>query len=126
MRYLYIGLGILAVILIASILCLCLLRGFVGDVAAALDAAIAALDRGDTAAAEASARQAEALWQRYSGFLCAILDHAETDAITRSFANVSSYAATDTTDEFRASCVETVAMIRHVADMEMPYYYNIL
>lgn len=126
MKYLYIGVGILAVTLVLSILSVCLLGGFVTQAADRLDAAVDALDRSDTAAAEAQAEQAQMLWKKYSGFVCSILDHSESDAITWGLANVRSYAVTESYDEFRASCVETAAMIRHVANMERPYYYNIL
>lgn len=125
MKYLSIGIGILAVILACSILYLCLLNSFVTKAADQLQLAVRSLDQDDTAGAVAAAQQAESLWRRYSGFLCSVLEHTESDAITWGLANVRSYAETQTWDEFRASCVEAEAMIRHVVDMEMPYYYNI-
>lgn len=126
MKYLYIGLALLAVTLAAGIICLCVLNTMVDKTASHLDAAIAAIDRGDAGSAAASAEKAEQTWKHYAGFMGAILDHEETDAVNWGMANIRSYAATGSLHEFRASCVETVAIIRHIGEMENPYYYNIL
>lgn len=126
MKYFYIGLSLLVVTLTAGILSLCALNALVDETADHLDAAIAAYDRGDEQEAVESAQKAEQVWNRYSGFLGAILDHEEADTAKWGMANIRSYAATGTMEEFRASCTETVAIIRHIAEMERPHYYNIL
>lgn len=125
MKHLWIGVCILAVILAASIVCVSMLNLCVHRVADRLDEAVSLLDRGETSAALKTAKRAANLWHRYSGFLCSILDHEESDSIAWNFAELSSYAQTCSTEEFRCRCVEASAMIRHMADMELPYYYNI-
>lgn len=126
MKYLYIGVSLLAVTLAASILTLCALNTRADETAAQLEAAIVAFDQDDWQTATACVEKAESLWNHHKGFLGTLLDHEESDTIQWGLANIRSFAVTGSGEEFRAGCTETAAMIRHVAQMERPYYYNIL
>lgn len=126
MKYLYIGLSLLAATLAASIVSLCTLNLRTNEAAVQLEAAIDAFDRDDWQTATACVEKAGDIWDHYSGLLGTVLDHQESDAIKWGLANIRSFAVTKSGEEFRAGCTETAAMIRHVAQMERPYYYNIL
>ncbi len=126
MKYLYIGIALLVVSLTAGIVCMCALNRCVDQTAAQLEQAIYAYDQGDEAGAVALSARAEDKWTRYEHFFSSVLDHQETDTINWNLASIRSYASTGSMHEFRAGCEQAIAMIRHLAEMETPYYFNIL
>ncbi len=126
MKYLYIGVGLLLVMLAISLLCLWQLSVCSDAIAKQLEQAISAYDSGQMDASISYARTAEAMWHEKEGFLCSLLDHMETDSIHWNFSDIRSYMTSGPADEFRASCAEALAMVRHLKEMELPYFYNIL
>ena len=81
MKLCWLGCGILAVLLALSLLCGMLTQRSTRDAAAALEQALEALDRDETAQAVEAGTQARQHWQRHRRFLCAVLSHDELDGI---------------------------------------------
>lgn len=126
MKYLYIGIGILAVTLAACIAIVVCMNVCITRAAKLLDEALEAYDSNRLEAAYEKGRQAEKLWNKYEGFLGVVLDHEEADGITFGVAEMNSYAHTNTPEDFRRCCAEVNAQMYHVANKELPYYYNLL
>lgn len=126
MKYLYIGSGILALLLGICILTGCVLSGRTEAAAAvlqqALDASVA--DDAETAAeyAKAAADQWHGSLRFYSSFLC----HDETDEITIGFAELMLCTGQQGQEEFQLHCASLLARLHHIAQMDLPLYHNIL
>lgn len=125
MKYLYIGISILALTLLASIILVVCLNNCIHRTAKLLDEALEACDRNDMEQAYRKGMEAERLWNKYDGFLGVALDHEESDGITFGVAEMNSYAITDTPEDFRRCCAEVNAQMYHVAQKELPYYFNL-
>ncbi len=65
-------------------------------------------------------------WEAHKGFLGSTLRHEELDEIEIAFHSLLAIAGQDENDDFAPTCAELIARIRHVANMEKPYFYNIL
>lgn len=93
MKLCWLGCGILAALLALSLLCGMLTQRSTRDAAAALEQALEALDRDETAQAVEAGTQARQHWQRHRRFLCAVLSHDELDGIEQGFAELQAYSA---------------------------------
>lgn len=126
MKYLYIGMGVLVVLLAVCILCGVMVSNSTQQSSDALCRAVEAVDSGDFPTAVAFAKEAEAAWQKREHFLSSILSHEELDEITRAFSDLRSYAATQTEDEFRCRCEELILRLNHISEMDFPHFYNFM
>ena len=114
MKLCWFGCGILAVLLALSLLCGMLTQRSTRDAAAALELALDALDRDETAQAVEAGAQARQHWQRHRRFLCAVLSHDELDGIEQGFA------------ELRSRCEVLLLQLQHIAQLDAPYAENFL
>lgn len=126
MKYLYIGLALMVGMLASSLLCLWQVCRSTEEITIALNQAVEACDQENLPRAMERAEQAERLWQSRSGFLCSLLDHAETDEIQWGFSDIHSYASVDDIGEVRVHCAKVRSMVQHLKEMELPYYFNLL
>lgn len=126
MKHLWIGIGILSLLLTL---------GIVSNVAASLtlresetllQQADEALDAGDLPAALEKSRQAEARWRSAQKMLHIMMSHTLIDEVDTSFSNLRTYGEEDETTEYRASCRELILQLRHLRDMDIPHYYHFL
>lgn len=104
MKLCWLGCGILAALLALSLLCGMLTQRSTRDAAAALELALDALDRDETAQAVEASAQARQHWQRHRRFLCAVLSHDELDGIEQGFAELRAYSAVGDAAELRSRC----------------------
>lgn len=125
MKYLVIGLVILALLLATAIGAVSLLENRAMQIVQELRLAEQALDQDAPELASDYARKAMDLWQRYSGFLGSILYHAEMDDINVHFAQLGGNAAAQDLGELRSTCAELIALVEHLPQMEKAYYFNI-
>lgn len=125
MKYLVIGLVILALLLAISIGAVSLLENRAGQIIQELRLAEQALDQDAPELASDYAQKAMDLWQHYSGFLGSILYHAEMDDINVHFAQLGGNAAAQDLGELRSTCAELIALVEHLPQMEKAYYFNI-
>lgn len=126
MKYFYIGLGILAVLLALSIGGSVLLCQSTRESEAYLQEAAEALTEDDFSAAVLLAGKAERSFARRRELLGALLSHEELDEISVDFSDLLVYGAEDSREEFRARCEALRFRLRHVAEMDVPFYYNFL
>ena len=126
MKYLYFGAGILAVLLAACIFSTFLISGCTAKTLESLEQALSAFDGGNFPAAAEHADRAKSEWERHSNLLSAMLSHEELDEIESVFSALESYGKTETGDEFRSSCAELALRLRHIRQMDVPFYYNFL
>lgn len=126
MKYLYIGGGILL-----ALLCVCILLGSVianrvDEPERLLAQAVDALDGGDFSAATGLAREAREEWEARRHLLSALLSHQELEEVVQGFAELESYALGGEETEFRVRCQSLRERLRHIAEMDVPNYYNFL
>ena len=119
MKLCWLGCGILAALLALSLLCGMLTQRSTRDAAAALEQALEALGRDETAQAVEASAQARQHWQRHRRFLCAVLSHDELDGIEQGFA-VGAAA------ELRSRCEVLLLQLQHIAQLDAPYAENFL
>lgn len=126
MKLRWLGCGILAVLLALSLLCGMLTQRSTRDAAAALEQALEALDRDETAQAVEAGTQARQHWQRHRRFLCAVLSHDELDGIEQGFAELQAYSAVGDAAELRSRCEVLLLQLQHIAQLDAPYAENFL
>ena len=114
MKLCWFGCGILAVLLALSLLCGMLTQRSTRDAAAALELALDALDRDETAQA-----------LRALGFT--VTDsHDELDGIEQGFAELRAYSAVGDAAELRSRCEVLLLQLQHIAQLDAPYAENFL
>jgi hypothetical protein len=126
MKHLYIGLGILAVILAMSILASWYLGVVTDNTVSKLETARMYAQAEDYDGAARSVQEALDAWDQYKGYCGMLLRHGETDDVLYALSALLEYAKSETDDEFFSYQAQTVAMLHHLADMERLTYYNIL
>lgn len=126
MKLCWFGCGILTVLLALSLLCGMLTQRSTRDAAAALELALDALDRDETAQAVEAGAQARQHWQRHRRFLCAVLSHDELDGIEQGFAELRAYSAVGDAAELRSRCEVLLLQLQHIAQLDAPYAENFL
>ena len=126
MKHFYLGLSILLVLLACCLTSSLMLRNNATQIAKPLQQAKEDIINGDFSAANVHAAQATKLWHKYDSRFASVLCHDETDEITRGFAHLNGYLEANTEEEMLACCNALLAMVKHVANMEWPHYYNIL
>lgn len=124
MKYLYIGIGVLAALLALCILSTLLVSFGTRAALSSLETSLTAFDEGDFLTAMEHAMHAKSEWEQHSGLLSTLLSHEELDEIDAGFTALSSYCITKTTDEFRSLCAELSLRLRHITQMDIPFYYN--
>ena len=117
MKLCWLGCGILAALLALSLLCGMLTQRSTRDAAAALEQALEALDRDETAQAVEAGTQARQHWQRHRRFLCAVLSHDELDGIEQGFAELRAYSAEGDAAELRSRCEVLLLQLQPGADL---------
>lgn len=126
MKYLYIGIAVLALVLTGSLLCGMAVERTLEVPLFALEQTLTALDAGETERAAALGSAAKASWERREPFLCSVLSHEELDAANTTFAELSSYGVTRSETEFRSRCLLLITQLRHMCQMDKPTFYNFL
>ncbi len=126
MRHLYAALAILLACLILCLVVVGRLDRYTTRTAETLERAQAAGSSGDFGEAADQVREAFALWDGKKGFFGMALRHNDLDSINEAFCELRAYAEGANEDEFAPACAGLIARIRHIAEMEKPYYYNVL
>ncbi len=126
MKYLYAALAILLACLILCIAVVGRLDRYTARAVETLERAQASGTSGDFGEAARQVDEAIALWEEKKGFFGMALRHNDLDEITASFCELRAYAGGANEDEFVPACAGLIARIRHISEMEKPYYYNVL
>ena len=121
MKYFYIGLLILALLLAG---CVCAGRGLrerTEAAAAPLEQALAALERGDEALGRSLLARAGAEWRRSEGLLACLLNHERTQAVTAALAELDGLQG----DALVWACRRLIRSLRELAETESLRWRNI-
>ena len=125
MKFLYTGLGILAVCLLLCIVMTTVLDRFTSEAVSHMEQA---RSLGEAGAYEQAARYVEKAsvnWENRMGFFGIILPHDHLDEVGSAFRRAQVYAKNDNGDEFGPICVELIDTLRNLSEMETPHYYNV-
>lgn len=125
MKYFLIGLGTLLAVLAASILSCVLIASALSAPERALEQA-EQLAETDFQSAVSHAETAADGWERHRHFLSSFLSHDELDEVDRAFSELQTYGRTHTAEEFEVRCAELRLRLRHISEMDIPFYYNFL
>ena len=123
MKHLYLGLGILVVLLILGLLGLFLLTRNLEQAALSLDQAYAQAMKGRDQEARETALYARSQWERLYGLTASLVDHGPLDEVNRAFAELE---AQEDSQELAKTCRVLSCLVRGIARREKPLYYNIL
>jgi len=125
-KHLYAALAILLVCLILCFTVVERLDRYTSRTAETLEQARTAGSSGDFGEAARQVREAFSFWDEKKGFFGMALRHNDLDSINEAFCELRAYAEGENEDEFAPACAGLIARIRHIAEMEKPYYYNVL
>ena len=126
MKRLWLGLGILAVLLAVSIAVTAGMDRVHERIAADLDAAQTAAETENWEQADALAQAAARKWQRARRFTAAVADHGPMDDVDRQFAALMAYGAARETADFTAACAELAVQTRAMGDSHALTWWNLL
>lgn len=125
MRHSIIGCGIFAAVLV-----FCLWSGYyvtqaVNEAEENLGLAYRLAEQEDTGAALQAVEAASSCWDDHSGYFGTVLRHDEIDGVVGEFARLRITIRSGDKDEFLPTCAALLATLRHIREMEWPYFYNI-
>ena len=125
MRHIVIGGGIFAAVLL-----FCLWSGHyvTQAVKSAEESLVQAYDlaeKEDTDAALQAVEAASSCWDDHSDYFGTVLRHDEIDSVVGEFARLRITIRSGDNDEFLPTCAALLATLRHIREMEWPYFYNI-
>ena len=126
MKYLIWGLVLLALVLGCALLASDALDRQVERTVQLVEHARLAAERGDFDAALQAADNATETWQSGLGLMGVLLNHTETDEVQFSFAALRACIAMEQQEEIIPRCRELSERLRHIANMEKPFFNNIL
>ena len=118
MKYLYIALSILLVLLI-----LCSFTSlYVHKIGTITADRVAALQIGDLE----QVCEIEVYWLRHAGTIDSLLRHEEHNQVTSELASLRAFMVCGEESDFLSTRESLVAMLRHIASTDLPLYYNLL
>lgn len=126
MKRCWFGLGLLIVLLAASLGVSWGMDRIHKPIAADLNQAAECALLGDWYNAEEFSRRAEAQWQKWEHFRACFADHTPTEEIGAELAAMAESREERETAEFAAACARTAKMVQAVGDAHGLYWWNLL
>lgn len=126
MRYLLLGIGMMAALLAAALLVLWQTTCLLDEAQAPLKELQALFAEEDYDAMLALTEESRSLWESCHGFFSSIFSHAELEEIDQGYASLIAYAEQRELAELRDAHRRLMDMLDHLRRMDLPYYYNIL
>lgn len=126
MKRLWLGIGILAVILALSLMAMGCLGRMTDQTASLLEEAWQLSETGNQAQALALANQARARWTARYGLAASFMDHEELEEVTVSFAELQAWGALEKREEFAVRCRSLACLLRELGRGERLLYYTFL
>ncbi len=125
MKYLWLGLALLAAVLACSLWACATLDYHTTQTIEAVYEVRACAERGDYEGALLASRKAQERWQQTEGLLGVLLKHDEADNVKFEFAELTASAEALQEDELLPHCDKLIAMLEHISEMEKAHYYNV-
>lgn len=126
MKRMYIGLGLLAVMLAVGIWVTVMFDRIHAPLSATLDQAQAAALAGDWEQAGILTGQAHAQWRRARELIAAVADHAPLEEMDALFARLEVLQQMHQADEFASDCAELSSLASAMADSQRILWWNLL
>ena len=126
MKRLWVAVGLLALLLAASLANAWYAQYLTGDMGARLRQAQACARQEDWDRAEEITRQVYEDWQGHHFYLHAVMRHSDTDQILRSFQAVLEYLPLREPDQYNAANADLIAQLELLAEMEQAAAANVL
>ncbi len=122
MKYFWIGLGILAVVLFGCILLGNLVRLGVQTPSALLSQAMQAFESGNGDEAAKLAQRSYDCWLSHKGLLSSLLSHETLEDATSGYMQLLGCEGED----FRSACAVLLAQLEHISEYDSLFFYNFL
>ncbi len=126
MKRLWLGIGILAVLLAVSALCCMAMDRIHSPIACDLEQAAQASDRADWQQAAALVQQAQSRWEKYWYFTAAVADHTPMDELDGMFRELEVYLQAKEQPHFAVTALHLSELARAMADSHLPTWWNLL
>lgn len=126
MKRLWIAVGLLALLLGASLVNAWYAQALTGGMGERLRQAQDCARREDWTRAEELTRQVYADWQDHHLYLHCVMRHSDTDQILRSFHAVLEYLPLQEPDQYNAANADLIAQLELLAEMEQVSLANVL
>ena len=126
MKYFWLALAILVLVLAACTVSLFYLDQVVRETTELLDQAALAAEAGDYEAARDQVQQCLRVWESHKGGCGTLLRHEEADEVYYALCQLEAYAKAKSREDFLGQLAQARARLEHLRDMEQPAYYNFL
>ncbi len=126
MKRLWMGLGILAVLLALSCTVTISMERIHSPIAENLARAADAADREDWEKAQALAEQARARWEQYWRFTATVADHTPMDELDGSFEELAVFLQARENPHFSVTARHLSTLAQAMADSQTPTWWNVL
>ena len=126
MKHILIACGVLFVVLVFCIVSMSTVRASAYETLEALTVSYQFARNRDFASAASALSRAEQSWKSHEDFLSTVLAHNEVDKVATNFAELRQYVLARDYDDYLATVSELIETIRHMRQVELPVYYNIL
>ncbi len=126
MKRLWLGLGILALLLAVSSTVFIAMDRIHSPIAQTLSQAADAAEAEDWENASALAEAARARWERYRHFTAMVADHTPMDELDGLFQELTIYAQAEENPHFSATAQHLSALAAGMAESQKPCWWNVL
>lgn len=126
MKRCWFGVGLLAVLLVASLSVTWGMGKIHRPIAADLNQAAECAELGDWVNAESFSRRAEVAWKKWEHFRACFADHTPTEEVGAELAAMAQSRQERETAEFASSCARAAKMVQAVGDAHGLYWWNLL
>lgn len=126
MKRLWIGVVLLAALLLAGILMTGAFRLYFRSLSQNLDLAAAAAMKEDWVKAEEGTAQAKKAWERKRNLIAAVADHEPVEEMDNLFAQLEFAGAQQETYEFTALCCQVASLAKAFVDSQSIQWWNLL
>ncbi len=126
MRRLWLGLGILGILLALSVTVFVAMDRIHAPIAHTLSQAAQAAEQEDWETASALASEARARWEQYRHFTAMVADHTPMDELDGLFQELEVYAQEAENPHFAATAQHLSALAAGMADSQKPCWWNVL
>ncbi len=126
MRRLWLGVSILAVLLVLSACTALAVDRIHSPIASDLQQAAQAADREDWTQAQKLVHRARGRWEQYWRFTAAVADHTPMDELDGLFGELEIYLREKEQPHFSVTCQHLSELARAMADSHLPTWWNLL
>lgn len=126
MKRLYIAVGLLVLLLAASLTNAWYAQRLTGGMREELSRAQHMAEEGNWGRAESLTRQVYEDWQNHHFYFHTLMRHSDTDQVLRAFRTVLEYLRLQEPDQYNAANADLMAQLELLAEMEQASVVNVL